>query len=138
MDLCFVFFCGLVRICHGKWPLCKTVFLRVLNVLQCPLQLKHHRLPLLDLDTVVRALLLSSKCPKHCSVPDVCRRLRSLGIYVRNQACPLWERKKRPYRAGCRHRGKTVDTIRQKPPSTRYTDKNCSCSPISDGLLLQI
>ena len=50
---------------------------------------------------------------------------------------PVWKRKKRPYRAGCRHRGKTVDTIRQKHPLsfTRYADKLCSCFAISDGLL---
>ena len=40
------------------------------------------------------------------------------------------------YRAGCRHRGKTVDTIRQKHPLslTKYADKLCSCFVISDGL----
>ena len=69
--------------------------------------------------------------------PDVCKRLCSLDIYDRNQACPLWKRKTRPYRAGCRHRGKTVDTIRQKHPLsvTRYAEKLCSCFLISDGLL---
>ena len=47
----------------------------------------------------------------------------------------MWKRKKRPYRAGCRHRGKTVDAIRQKHPLTIYVDKICSCFAISDGLL---
>ena len=67
--------------------------------------------------------------------PD-CQRLCSLGIYDQNQVCPLWERKKRPYRAGCRHQGKTADTIRQKHPLhlTRYADTLCSCFAISDLL----
>ena len=83
------------------------------------------------------ALLLSLNAPNTALAPDVCKRLCLLGIYDRNQACPLWKRKKRPYRAGCRHRGKTVDTIRQKHPLslTRYADKFCSCFAISDGLL---
>ena len=84
-----------------------------------------------------RALLLSLDTPNTALAPDVCKRLCSLGIYDRNQACPLWKRKKRPYRAGCRHRGKTVDTIRQKHPLslTRYAEKLCSSFTISDGLL---
>ena len=62
---------------------------------------------------------------------------RLLGIYDRNQACPLWKRQKRPYRVGFIRRGKTVDTIKQKHPLnlTRYADKLCSCFAISDGLL---
>ena len=54
-----------------------------------------------------------------------------------NQDSPLWKRKKRLYRAGCRDLGKTVDTIRQKNPLslTRYADKFCSFFTISDGLL---
>ena len=84
-----------------------------------------------------RALLLSINAPNTALASDVCKRLCSLGIYDRNLACTSWKRKKRPYRAGCRHRGKTVDTIRQKYPqsSTRYADKLCSCFAISDGLL---
>ena len=84
-----------------------------------------------------RALLLSLNAPNTALAPDICKRLCSLGIYDRNQAYPLWKRKKRPYRAGCRHRGTTVDTTRQKHPLslTRYADKLCSCFAISDGLL---
>ena len=84
-----------------------------------------------------RALLLSLNTPNTVLAPDVCKRLCSLGIYDRNQACPLWKRQKRPHRAGCRHRGKTVDTIKQKHPLslTSYADKLCSCFAISDGLL---
>ena len=81
------------------------------------------------------ALLLSLKAQNTALAPDVCRRLCLLGIYDQNQACPLWKRKKRPYKAGCRHRGKTVDTIWQKHSLTGYTDKTCSCSPISDSPL---
>ena len=49
----------------------------------------------------------------------------------------MWKRKKTLYRARCRHRGKTVDTIRQKHPLsfTGYADKLCSCFTISGGLL---
>ena len=54
-----------------------------------------------------RALLLSLNAQNTALAPDVCRRLRSLGIYDRNQACILWKRKKRPYRARCRLQGKT-------------------------------
>ena len=68
------------------------------------------------------ALLLSLNAQNTALVPDVCKKLCSLGIYDRNQACPLWKRKKRPYRAGCRHRGKTVDTIRQKHPLSLTID----------------
>ena len=84
-----------------------------------------------------RALLLSLNAPNTVLATDVCKRLCSLGIYDRNQACPLWKTKKRAYRAGCRHRGKTVDTIRQKHPLslTRSADKLYSCFAISDGLL---
>ena len=82
-----------------------------------------------------RALLLSLNAPNTALASDVCKRLCSLGIYDRDQACPLWKSKKRPYRVGCRHRGTTVDTIRQKHPLslTRYADKLCSCFAISDG-----
>ena len=84
-----------------------------------------------------RDLLLSLKAPNTALALDVCKRLCSLGIYDRTQACPLWKRKKRPYRAGCRHRGKTVDTIKQKHPLslTRNADTLCSCFTISGGLL---
>ena len=84
-----------------------------------------------------RALLLSLNVPNTALAPDVCKRLFWLGIYDRNQACPLWKREKRLYTAGCKHRGKTVDTIWQKHPLrfTRYADKLCSCFAISDGLL---
>ena len=84
-----------------------------------------------------RALLLSLNAPNTALAPDVCKRLCSLGIYDRNQACPLWRRKKRPHRTGCRHRGKTVDTIKQKHSLsfTRYADKHCSYFAISDDLL---
>ena len=84
-----------------------------------------------------RALQMSLNAPNTALAPDVCKRFCSRGIYDRNQACPLWKRKKRPYGAGCRHRGKTVDTIGQKHPLnlTRYADKLCSCFAISDGLL---
>ena len=84
-----------------------------------------------------RALLLSLNAPNTALAPDVSKRLCSLGIYDQNQACPLWKRKKRPYRTGCRHRGTTIDTIRQKHPLslTRYAVKLCSCFAISDGLL---
>ena len=82
-----------------------------------------------------RALLLSLNARNTTLAPDVCRRFCSLGIYDWNQDCLLWKRKKRPYRAGCRHRGKTVDTIRLKHLHTRYGNKICSCFPKSDGLL---
>ena len=84
-----------------------------------------------------RALLLSLNTLNTVLAPDVCKRLCSLGIYDQNQACPLWKRQKRPYRAGFIRRGRTVDTIKQKHPLnlTRYTDKLCSCFEISDGLL---
>ena len=86
-----------------------------------------------------RALLLSLNTPNTVLALDVCKRLCSLGIYDRNQACPLWKRQKRPYGAGFIHRGKTVDTIKQKHPlnltRSRYADKLCSCFAISDGLL---
>ena len=84
-----------------------------------------------------RALLLSLNTPNTVLAPDVCKRLCSLGIYDRNQACPLWKRQERPYRAGFIRRGKTVDTIKQKHPLslTRYADNFCSCFSISDGLL---
>ena len=85
-----------------------------------------------------RALLLSLNDPNNALAPDVCKRLCSLGIYDRNLSCPLWKRKKRSCRAGCRHRGKTADTIRQKHPlslTRLYADKLCSCFAISDGLL---
>ena len=59
-----------------------------------------------------RALLLSLNAQNTALAPDVCRRLHLLGIYDGNQACSLWKRKKRTYRARYRHRGKTVDTIR--------------------------
>ena len=59
-----------------------------------------------------RALLLSLNAPNTALAPDVCKKFCSSGIYDQNQACPLWKRKKRPYRAGSRHRGKTVNTIR--------------------------
>ena len=72
-----------------------------------------------------RALLLSLNTPNTVLAPDVCKRLCSLGIYDRNQACPLWKRQKRPYGAGFIRRGKTVVTIKQKHPLsfTRYADK---------------
>ena len=76
--------------------------------------------------------------PKTLRLPYMsAKSLCLLGICNWNQAWPLWKRKKRPYRAGCRHRGKTVDTIRQKHPLslTIYADKLCSCFAISDGLL---
>ena len=84
-----------------------------------------------------RALLLSLNSLNTALAPNVYKRLCSLGIYDRNQTCPLWQRTKRPYRAGCRHRGKTVDTIRKKHPLslTRYADKLCSCFAISHDLL---
>ena len=84
-----------------------------------------------------RALLLSLNAPNTALAPDVCKRLCSLGIYYRSQACPLWKRQKRPYGAGFIHRGKIVDTIKQKHPLslTRYADKLCSYFAISDGLL---
>ena len=66
------------------------------------------------------------KCPEHYSCPRCMQKTFTLDIYDRNQACLLWKTKKRPYRAGCRPRDKTVDTIRQKHPLTRYTDKTCS------------
>ena len=59
-----------------------------------------------------RALLLSLNAQNTALAPDVCKRLCSLGIHDQNQACPLWKRKKRPHRAGSRHRGKTANTIR--------------------------
>ena len=81
-----------------------------------------------------RARLLSLNAPNIALAPHVCKRLCSLGIYDRNQACPLWKRQKRPNGAGFIHRGKTVDTIKQKHPLslTRYADKLCSCFAISD------
>ena len=84
-----------------------------------------------------RALLLSLNAPNTALAPDVCKGLCSWGIYDRNQACPLWKRQKRPYGAGFIHRGKTVDTIKQKHPLslTRDADKLCSCFAISDDLL---
>ena len=81
------------------------------------------------------ALTLSLNAHNTSLAPDVCSSLRSQGIYDRNQACSLWKRNKRPYRAGCRHRSKTVDSVRQKHPLTRCADKTCSCSPTSDSLL---
>ena len=63
-----------------------------------------------------RTLLLSLNAPNTVLAPDVCKRLWSLDIYDRNQACPLWKRQKRSYGAGFIHRGKTVDTIKQKNP----------------------
>ena len=45
------------------------------------------------------------------------------------------EREDRSCRAGRRHWGKTVDTVLQKHPLTKYSDKNCSCSPIFHSLL---
>ena len=83
------------------------------------------------------ALLLSLNTPNTVLAPDVYKRLCLLGIYDRNQACPLWKRQKRPYGAGFIRRGKTVDTIKQKHPLnlTIYADKLCSCFAISDGLL---
>ena len=85
-----------------------------------------------------RTLLLSLNTPDTVLAPDVCKKkLCSLGINDQNQACPLWNRQKRPYGAGFIRRGKTVDTIKQKHPLslTRYADKLCSCFAISDGLL---
>ena len=83
------------------------------------------------------AVLLSLNAPNTALAPDVCNRLCSLEIYDRNQTCPFWKRKKRPCRARCRHRDKTVDTTKQKHPFslTRYADKLCCCFAISDGLL---
>ena len=66
--------------------------------------------------TYSRALLLSLNALNTAVAPDLCKRLCLLGIYDQNQTCPLWMRKKRPYRAGCRHQSKTVDTIWQKHP----------------------
>ena len=82
-------------------------------------------------------LLLSFNASNTTLASDVCKRLCSIGICNRNQACTLWKRKKRPYRARCRHRGKTVDTIRQKHPLslTRFADKLYFCFSISDSLL---
>ena len=60
------------------------------------------------------SLLLSLNAQNTALAPDVCSRL----CYDPNKTCSLWKRKKRPYRAGCRHRGKTVDTVRQKHPLT--------------------
>ena len=71
--------------------------------------------------------------PKTLLLPQISAEDR--GIYDQNQVCALWQRNKRSYRAGCRHRGTTVYTIRQNHHLSRYTDKTCSCSPISDGLL---
>ena len=105
-----------------------------MHVLQFPLQFNHHRLPSLDLDKI-RVLLLSLNAQNTALAPDICSRLRLLGIYDPNQACSLQKRKKRPYRAGCRHRCKTVDTARQKHPLTKCTDETCSCSSTSDSLL---
>ena len=84
-----------------------------------------------------RALLLSLNTPNTALASDVCKRLCSLGIYDRNQACPLWKRQKRPYRARFIHQGKTVDTIKQKHPLclTGYADKLCSYFTISGDLL---
>ena len=84
-----------------------------------------------------RALLLSLNAPNTALAPDGCKRLCSLGIYDRNQACQLWKRQERPYRARFIRRGKTVDTIKQKHllSLTRYADKLCSCFAISEGLL---
>ena len=81
------------------------------------------------------ALLLSLNAQNTALDPDVCRHFARKAFTI-GPGLPVVEekekRKKRPYRAGCRHRGKTVDT---KHPLTRYTDKTCSCSPISDGHL---
>ena len=89
-----------------------------------------------------RALLLSLNAPNTALVPDVCKRLCSLGIYDRNQACPLWKRQKRLslYAAGFIHRGTTVDTIKQKHPLslTRYTDKLLLHYKLSAVLLLTL
>ena len=95
------------------------------------LQLNHHRYKLRH----SRALLLSLNAQHTSLTPDVRSRLGLLGIYGSNQACSLRKRKKRPYRAGCRHRGKTEETVRQKHPVTRCADKTCSCFPTSDSLL---
>ena len=72
-----------------------------------------------------RTLLLSLNTPNTVLAPEVCKRLCSLGIYDRNQACLLWKRQKRPLGAGFIRRGKTIDTIKQKHPLslTRYADK---------------
>ena len=84
-----------------------------------------------------RALLLSLNTPNTVLAPDVCKRLCSMGIYDRNQACPLWKRQKRPHGAGFIRHGKTDDTIKQNHPLslTRYADKLCSSFAITDGLL---
>ena len=81
-----------------------------------------------------RALLLSLNTPNTVLALDVCKRLWSLGIYDQNQACPLWKRQKRPYRAGFIRRGKTVDTIQQKHPLslTSYADKLVCSAQLSD------
>ena len=145
MDLWFVFFCGL---CESAWQM----------VAPCNRQSSCcERLSIsataetsstsLARSRYSRPLLMSLNAPNTALAPDVCKRLCSLGIYNRNQACPLCKRKlrkrkKRPCRAGCIHRGniRTVDTIRQKHrlSLTRYADKLCSCFAISDGLYLQI
>ena len=121
-------------ICHGKWPRCVTVSLSVVNVFQCAAETSStsfHRY------RYSRALLLSLNAPNTALAPDICKRLCSLGIYDRNQACPLWNGQKRPYGAVLIRRGKTVDIINQKHPLslTRHADKLCSCFAISDGRL---
>ena len=84
-----------------------------------------------------RALLLSLNAQSTALAPGVCKRLCSLGIYDRNQACRLWKRKKRPYRARCRHWGRTGHH-QAETDITRCTDKTCSCSPSLTASYLQI
>ena len=130
MDLWFFFFCSLcesvLALCNRHSWCCEHLSISATTETS-PISFAR--------STYSRALLLSINAQNTALAPDICRRLCSLDIYNRNQACPLWKRKKRSHGAGCRHRGKTVDTIRQKHPLTRYADKTCSCSPISEGPL---
>ena len=133
LDLWFVFFCGLVNLSCEWAALCNRHS-------SCCERLSISAAAETSSTSFARsrynhALLLSLNAKNTALAPDVCKRLCLLGIYDRNQTCPLWKGTKRPYRAGCRHRGKTVDTIRQKHPLTRYADIICSCFPICDGLL---
>ena len=139
VDLWFVFVCGLCESAMANGRLCNRQS-------SCCERLSISTRPTAETTSTSftrsrysRALLLSFKrnAPNTALASDVCKRLCLLGIYYRNQACPLWKRQKRPYGAGFIHRGKTVDTIRQKHPLslTRYADKLCSCLAISDGLL---
>ena len=133
MDLWFVFFCGLCEsamamtaLCNRQSSCCERLSISAAAETSSTSFARNR---------YSRALLLPLNAQNTALTPDVCKRLCSLGICDQNQACPLWKRKKRPHRAGCRHQGKTADTIRQKHPLTRYADKICSCFPISDGLL---